>query len=385
MKHKCKHIGRKKIPENVRLELWVKSGGRCEFKGCNTPVWYNGLTLSKSNFAEVAHIIASSKEGPRGNEQSINLQVEYSNLMLLCQRCHKEIDDYPQRYPVTLLRSWKEEHENRIEIQTSYPDDIHKSTVLTCSVNIEERITPINFEAIRNAMFPKYPMDFKGIVINETEFDRFGSEIEWQLFAENKIKRKLQKYIAEGIDEIKVKHLSIFSIAPMPLLIFLGKCIGDTIPCDIYQSHRNIDTTNKTWNWQEPENLDLTFITTCDRETDNDVVLLKLAISDILNEDKYKTLLNESMNVYQITVNKPSPHFLKSKKQLEIFSYEYRNLLNIIQSKHGINCKIFILPAIPVALAVECGRVVLPTKDPEIFVCEYYKDNGGYKKVLKVN
>lgn len=43
---------RKSIPEAVKLQLWVKSAGRCEFKGCNTPVWYNGLTLSEGNFAE---------------------------------------------------------------------------------------------------------------------------------------------------------------------------------------------------------------------------------------------------------------------------------------------------------------------------------------------
>ena len=23
------------IPENVKRELWIKSGGRCEFRGCN--------------------------------------------------------------------------------------------------------------------------------------------------------------------------------------------------------------------------------------------------------------------------------------------------------------------------------------------------------------
>jgi hypothetical protein len=42
-------------------------------------------------------------------------------------------------------------------------------------------------------------------------------------------------------------------------------------------------------------------------------------------------------------------------------------------------------PAIPVSFAIECGRVILPTKDPEILVCEYHKESGGFKRVLQVN
>jgi len=38
-------------------------------------------------------MIAASEDGPRGSEESDSLQIEFSNLMLLCQQCHKEIDD----------------------------------------------------------------------------------------------------------------------------------------------------------------------------------------------------------------------------------------------------------------------------------------------------
>ena len=49
--------------------------------------------------------------------------------MLLCQRCHTEVDSDSKTYSEDLLREWKKEHENRIEIQTRYIGDIHKSTV----------------------------------------------------------------------------------------------------------------------------------------------------------------------------------------------------------------------------------------------------------------
>lgn len=377
---------RKNIPDSVKLQLWVKSAGRCEFKGCNTPVWYNGLTLSEGNFAEVAHIIGSSKDGPRGAEESEELQIDYSNLMLLCQRCHKEIDDYPTKYSTEILKLWKKEHEDRVEMQTSHPEDIHKSTVLSCIINIGDRRPTINFEAVRNAMFPKFPADFKGIKIEETEFDRLSEERDWQSFAENRIKNKLLRYFEEGTDDVKIKHISVFGIAPMPFLFFLGKCLGDTIPTDIYQSNRNIVDTSKTWNWQKSTiETDCNFEVSCEKSGSSETVLLKIAISDSLNEDKYSNLNVSDVNIYQITVKEPSPHFLKTKKQLEIFSYEYRKLLNQIQSKHGVNCKILILPAAPISIAIECGRVILPSKDPKIFVCEYYNETHQYKQVIRIN
>lgn len=376
---------RKSVPEATRLQLWVKTAGRCEFKGCNVPVWYNGLTLGEGNFAEVAHIIGSSKDGPRGTEQSEELQVDFNNLMLLCQRCHTEIDNHPEKYPTELLRTWKQEHENRIEIQTSYPEDIHRSTVFIFSINIGDRSVPINIEAVRNAMFPKFPTDLKGIKIEEKDFDRRGTPKQWQTFAETKIKRRVLRYLDEGVDDIKIKHISLFGISPMPLLMYLGKCIGDTVPTDIYQSHRNIENTSKTWSWREEASAEVPYLVSCEQEGGSEIVLLKLAISDAIERDKYEDLVSSNCNIYQITISEPSQHFLKSKRQLEIFSYEYRKLLNEIQSRHGKNCKIRILPAVPVSIAVECGRVLLPTKDPEIYACEFYSDKRGFKAVLKLN
>lgn len=375
---------RKSIPETVKLQLWVKSGGRCEFKGCNKPLWRNNLTLSDGNFAEFAHIIGSSKDGPRGTEESEKLQIEFSNLMFVCQSCHKEIDEDPTKYTAELLRRWKEEHESRIERQTEHPDEIHQSTILQCSINIGDRIVPINIEAMKNAMFPKYPIDLKGIKIEERTFDRNSTPEVWQQFAETKIKRKIQRSLEEGIDDAKIKHLSIFGLAPIPLLMYLGKCVGDTIPAEIYQSHRNIDETSKTWNWRE-SNVFPQYHAKFEHEANGDKVLLKIAISDYLAPDKYSSLADSNDSIYCLTVDEPSVHFLQSKKQLEHFSYEYRKLLNDIQEKHGRNCVIYLLPAMPAALAIECGRIILPTKDPQIYACEYLKEKGGFIPVLKIN
>ena len=85
--------------------LWAISGGRCEYEGCNTPLYMDILTKKKYNKAYIAHIVADSLDGPRGDpERSEKLANEISNLMLLCDPHHTLIDKDVANHPVELCR-----------------------------------------------------------------------------------------------------------------------------------------------------------------------------------------------------------------------------------------------------------------------------------------
>ena len=103
------------VPEKVRVLLWAKSAGRCEFDGCNKPLWRDGLTQIEMNFADVAHIIGDSPDGPRGD---VVLSAEYcndvSNLMLMCPEHHRMIDRITKMYSDEVLRQMKKVHEEQI-------------------------------------------------------------------------------------------------------------------------------------------------------------------------------------------------------------------------------------------------------------------------------
>ena len=92
--------GRGKSPsKETIIRLWTVSGGRCQFDGCNKRVFCDDITGEEFNAANLSHIIASSKNGPRGNDQSNELSDRIENLMLLCPEHHKEIDTFPDKYP----------------------------------------------------------------------------------------------------------------------------------------------------------------------------------------------------------------------------------------------------------------------------------------------
>ena len=99
---------------HAEVVLAAKAAGRCEFRGCNEYLYEHPLTGEAGNFAENAHIVAFREGGPRGQENRPQQINGVDNLMLLCRRDHKLIDDNPGRYTREELKEHKREHEARI-------------------------------------------------------------------------------------------------------------------------------------------------------------------------------------------------------------------------------------------------------------------------------
>ena len=81
------------IPETIEIRLWGKASGRCEYAGCNEPLWLDSLTQAEFNSAYIAHTIADKPTGPRGDPiLSEQLKNDLSNLTLLCDVHHRLIN-----------------------------------------------------------------------------------------------------------------------------------------------------------------------------------------------------------------------------------------------------------------------------------------------------
>ena len=45
------------ISDKIKIRLWILAGGRCQYEGCNVPLWRDDLTMAQMNGAYIAHII----------------------------------------------------------------------------------------------------------------------------------------------------------------------------------------------------------------------------------------------------------------------------------------------------------------------------------------
>lgn len=111
--------------QQTRLRLFADSGGYCQRPECSNRLFVDTGTTN-IHLAEMAHIIAASGSGPRGNATVTQKDKgAYENLILLCSNCHTTIDKAPVDFPDKLLQEWKRKHVERIATlfcAVEYPD-----------------------------------------------------------------------------------------------------------------------------------------------------------------------------------------------------------------------------------------------------------------------
>jgi hypothetical protein len=369
------------IPEHIKLKLWVLSGGRCEFPGCNKYLWRDGLTLSEDNFSHMAHIVAATPGGPRGDRiLSAEMAKDFDNLILVCFDHSKQVDGINKdNYSIEELQKYKQSHEDRIRRQTElYPNAT--TTVLRFIANIGDRPVKIALSDAHQSILPFFPFDDRGILMDFTNRPGRGGQNFWESFADE-IKVRVDRELTDANDRARPEHISIFALGPIPLLIVLGQSIGNTISCDLFQRHR--DTEN--WKWKLEDGNSLEYQTREFKGVDTNDVALVISLSGKVHEDEVYKVFENRPHFYEIFIESPNPGFLSQKSRLSKFRDIYRSLLSQIRDRHGVAAVMHLFPAIPAPVAVLCGRELLPKSDPKMIVYDHEKNQGGYVPILRIN
>ncbi|MGV6489023.1 HNH endonuclease signature motif containing protein [Stenotrophomonas bentonitica] len=104
--------------------LWGRAANRCAI--CRLELVMDSTeTDDESLVGEACHIVAASEEGPRGQSPLSSVQRDkFSNLILLCNVHHKQIDDQVGSFSVDTLRELKARHEEWVTGALSL--DAHK-------------------------------------------------------------------------------------------------------------------------------------------------------------------------------------------------------------------------------------------------------------------
>lgn len=370
------------IPEKTRILLAVRSGGRCEFAGCNMYTFEHPLTLVEGNFSESAHIVAFSQKGPRGREGKRPKGIHViENLMHLCFECHKLIDDRPADYPRAVLESYKAAHEARIRHLTGLGPDL-QTTVLQLKALVAGQAVDIPIAHVYEAVAPRWPTDRRGVVIDLTSIP-FDSDAFVEVAAQ-KIRQEVDKLYQLGMDVEKTRHISLFALAPIPLLVFLGRCLSNKITVDLFQRHRD---AGSPWTWRasgEPAE----FVRNVrQRGTDPTRVAVLLSLSGPLHLIDLPSAIDGTFTVYEITLanGKPTVDFLRQRQDLERFRRAYREFLDALMANHPGIQDLHVFPAVPAPVAVACGHDLLPKVHPALLVHDRDKAKGGFTLRMRVN
>lgn len=336
-----------------------RAAGRCQFTNCRRRLDLDLIAgRAAKNNAYLAHIIASNPGGPRGDpELSHKLADDASNLMLICDAHHREIDDPATRgdYPVERLREMKRDHERWVDnsLSAGYGSASH---VMQVSSPIGPNETAVRFDDCVAAIMPhRTPASDRALEIKirgmrhvETDPHYYETEI-------RNLRDRCAEMIGRRFEGGDIRHLSVFALAPIPLLVELGRLLPDLLSVDVYQPHRE---PLQRWKWAE-DRPPIEFIERRGARRSKRVAL-KLSISATIIDDRITSVLGEDVSIWELTCAAPHNDIMRRRGDLSTYRTLLRRILDEIKDQHGADAELSVFPAVPASCAVELGRVWQP-------------------------
>lgn len=354
------------IPKKVQTHLWLRAGGRCEFRGCNKILYVDQVTQDPINESNIAHIISWKESGPRGDSVlSPQLATDITNLMLTCPEHNHLIDsgENIEKYSVSFLQEMKKEHEDSIRELTGLRTQLPKRVIELKSMIHGQRpfITP---KEEADALFPFFPQSER-IVIDVCDADNIEE-------AKSLIDLKVRRYITNDDGS---ELYAAFIMASIPLGCYLGYAIGNKIPVQTYQHFRD----SEDWKWRDEGG---SFAVTYANVTEpSENVNLLINVSGAIDSN----LITTDYPIYSINADSPGFGFLQSWQQVKDFRQKYRDVLDKIRQEHGESVMVHLYPATPNPINFEIGKGIMKNLDPTVILYDKTSDGIAYYEAMHLH
>lgn len=371
-----KSRGKRPSKETV-MKLWVAAGGRCQFEGCNKRLYCDDLTWEEFNRSNVSHIIASSPDGPRGSEDSGIMSDKFENLMLLCPTHHKEIDSNVEKYNVESLKKMKGLQEQKVQELLegmNYPET--EIVILESPIKGEQTVKVDHkqtADAVRS--IKKKPATICPLVLSVKSYGQYFSKEYWDILTQN-LEDDFNTQVERRLSSYPTLSVSVFPIAPIPLIAKLGELFGDKRCVDIFQKSRIPDT----WIWQSKERTNTFSVNKTNNEAGdcgNAAIILSLTAE--ITVDRILPINNFGI-IYTISSDRHTTDSIKSCEDLKAFWQMFHNVCDQIKNTDKLK-QVSVFPAIPASAAFEIGRRHMPEVHPTL---KMYDDCDGFFYALSI-
>ena len=384
---------RRQPKERERLKVWVRSGGHCNL--CHRYLLESEINHEFVRLGELAHIVAQadSKHAPRGLSDLPSEKRDLAeNLMLACAHCHNDIDKRSQAglLSAAWLQGLKERHETRIREATTLAAR-ETTVVLRIIGQIRGAATEISgLEAVDavNSLLDHHPQltldpNRQGPEIDLRSLPGEDEPIRSDYYrtACKRIDEILRERLAPAVERGEVPHLSVFGLARIPLLVYFGSRLDDTISTEIFQRHRSTES----WRWaaddaDERFKFRLLQAPSTDRPSEG---VLVVNASGTVDLRQIPTELS-GLPVFMIDpiCSEPYRDMIHTRRSRDNFHDTVSNLLGHIEANYKSITKLHLFAAVPVSAAIILGRSVGWGFHPELLVYDAVED--GYSLALEV-
>lgn len=389
------------VKAKTAQKVFMASAWRCQFDGCGEDLSSHFATDEHANYSYLAHIVASSVDGPRGDAvQSPLLADDAENIMLLCDKCHRLIDRVaPAFYTTEKLRAMRARSVTavkRLLDGLQYP--LAEPIMLIGNVtgqphhyskrNVEDAMLNAGLRSSRD--IPEY-FCFNGYALHNPHLASYWGSLFESLSTDIPRLKALLNGSARGYAR---PHLAVFPVHSTSVLMLGGRLIGDTAGVSVFQFHRDKVAGNQggQWAWPsdaiEPSPDKYRLEVVKDFSGESDACLLVSLTFDIAYDRLTAQCFENGklkLPTIKLTADRLGSDVIGHPKDLELVGVKLDEAIRILQDQWKVE-RIHLFVGAPAAACFRVGQK-MQARNQAIFVC-YETDRGigsTFKKTIEIS
>lgn len=244
------------IAPATKEEVFHRAAWRCQMDGCADDLRAHlGATVS-GNFSYLAHIVAASPDGPRGDpDLSAKLVNEASNILLLCDKCHRLIDRVDaEKYTTPYLQAMRERSVaavRRMLDMLAYPKARAISLIGSIAGQAHPPLTRTEMdEALWSQGLRADERSPHALASMPRQLGNPHDAAFWTVMMRSLSQGVVElRGLLEGTssDEQAPKRLALFPLAATSALVLAGRVVGDKANITVFQPDRNAPKNRWLW------------------------------------------------------------------------------------------------------------------------------------------
>lgn len=369
------------IARDTAWKVWADAGGCCMYKGCGKDLSEIALHTKVARISYLAHIVASSPRGPRGDsERSHRLSNVADNIMLMCDEHHRLIDRVAEAdHSVERLNEMRRRHVSivqRLRTALTYPSitavsllaDLGGVPADTRDTDLSEALLPLQ-RTMRNRFD----------VIRRTQRDQRTEPEFWaRLLLEHEPDiRHMVSSLSNRAENITTQELAVFPVHLTPILVLAGRIVGEARPVHVFQFDRQL----KSWQWPaDTSPLPAgTFEVEANPASHCEEVFLSLELTARVDPQAIPEIIRQTVEAgdmpwFRITIPEPNNGCIQHPDDLEQFREVARRVVARIQDEVRA-IRVHLIAIAPASTVFSFGQMLQAGHHPTCIV--YDRPNGA--------
>ncbi len=372
-----------------RLAQW-----RCQFEGCGVDLREHSQTGQDGNFSYLAHIVAASPDGPRGDSAlSAQLVDEPSNIMLMCDRCHRLIDRVaPDSFPATRLQAMRAAHiaeANRLLDGLRFPS----AQAVVIGGNITGQYSQFDAAAIEAAMREQKlrprgaPQAFfrNAAHMGNNVAPHYWTSLFEQMGADVPAFRRFLNGDERG--GATPEQLCIFPLHSMSTLVLAGRIAGEARGLTVFQYDRDAspNSIGGKWGWRTATppaankyqvDIDVDNTNSDERGDAALLVYITAAVPTTELPSQFQREGKPCLPTVRISIEEPSYSAISHPEDLQLFGVTVGEALRILSDKWRAR-RIHVLLIAPASACFRFGQKLQARNQSAISLYERTPTSSG--------